>query len=213
MIVGFAFSLFCTPFFYCDNTLASFRFFNINSSSLLFLSMSSSSSSSKEFDEQQKQFRLNMIEQQQKQIDEFEPRINLEGKPKKPQKVAQKLIRPRYASVELNIRYKLFVGVISTTRTLTSLATFMNESLSKVSNKATFFVNNAEMNEKLLLESTPPGINVVNFNDDRDHLLPFHSLKYVIDNYINTYDWFFFVTDRTYIRSSRVSCHQNYGTL
>jgi hypothetical protein len=196
IIVGFAFSLFCTPFYYCDNALPSFGFFHVNSSSSGSVQLS--------VREQQEQFRLNIIEQQ-KQIDEFEPRINLQGKPRKPQKGVQKLVRPRYASVELNIRQKLFVAILATGRTLTSFATFLNESLSGISNRATFFVNNADMSEKLLLETTPPGVNVVNFNDDRDHLLPFHTLKYVIDNYANTYDWFFFVTDKTYIRPRKVS--------
>ena len=87
---------------------------------------------------------------------------------------------------------------------LSPLASYLNQSLSACSNKATFFINNADMSEKLLLESTPPGVKVVNFNDDRDHLLAFHSLKYVIDNYIETYDWFFFVTDETFIRANKV---------
>jgi hypothetical protein len=60
------------------------------------------------------------------------------------------------------------------------------------------------MNEKLLLETTPPGLNVVNFNDDRDNLLPFHSLKYVFDNYIQDYDWFFFITDNSFVRIAKV---------
>ena len=133
-----------------------------------------------------------------------EPRINLKGKPKKPQKLVQKLIRPRYASVELKMRKKMFVGIVSTSRQLTDLASFMNKTISQFAKKVTFFVNNAEMNEKLLYETTPPGLNVVNFNDDRDNLLPFHSLKYVIDNYIDEYDWFFFVSDNTFIRASKV---------
>ncbi len=115
------------------------------------------------------------------------------------------MFRPRYASVELNIRDKLFIGVISTSRVLSPLASFHNQSMGKLANKLTFFVNNAEMNEKLLLETTPPGVNLVNFNDDRDNLLPFHSLKYAIDNYINDYDWFFFVTDDTFVRAQKVS--------
>lgn len=127
-----------------------------------------------------------------------------QGKPKGPQKPFQKLVRPRHTSVELGIRNKLFVGVLSKTRMLSPLASYLNQTLSAASNKATFFINNAEMSEKRLLETTPPGVKVVNFNDDRDHLLAFHSLKYVIDNYIDTYDWFFFVTDETFIRANKV---------
>lgn len=197
IIVGFAFSLLCTPFYDCDSTLP-LGFFNANYSKFSLYNLKQFAKS------QEDQLRIDLLEHQ-KQIDEFEPRINLQGKPKQPSKPAQKLVRPRYASVELKIRYKLFVGIISTSQMLTNFSTFLNESLTQVSKKVTFFVNNAQMNEKLLLDTTPPGVNVVNFNDDRDHLLPFHSLKYVIDNYIENYDWFFFVTDNTFIRSQKVS--------
>ena len=98
----------------------------------------------------------------------------------------------------------MFVGIISTSRVLSNITPFLNQTISPYANKVTFFVNNAEMNEKTLLESTPPGVSVVNFNDDRDNLLPFHSFKYVIDNYLQTYNWFFFVTDNTFVRASKV---------
>jgi hypothetical protein len=200
MIVGFAFSLLCTPFYDCNNNISFGLFGKENNFSLVRLRHNIHVRS------QEEQQRLDIIEQEhQKQIDEFEPRINLKGKPKKPQKLVQKLIRPRYASVELKIRKKIFVGIISTSRQLTNLASFMNKTISQFAKKVTFFVNNAEMNERLLYETTPPGLNVVNFNDDRDNLLPFHSLKYVIDNYIDEYDWFFFALDNTFIRTSKVS--------
>lgn len=84
------------------------------------------------------------------------------------------------------------------------LASYLNQSFTRCCwIKATFFVNNAEMNENLLLESTPPGLKVVNFNDNRDHLLALHSIKYVIENYIDAYDWFFFVTDDTFVRPNK----------
>ena len=60
------------------------------------------------------------------------------------------------------------------------------------------------MNEKLLLDMTPSGVSVVNFNDNRDHLLPFHAFKYTA-NQLNEYDWFFFVTDRTFVRGNKVN--------
>jgi hypothetical protein len=195
IIVGFAFSLLCTPLYDCDNPLS----LDPSESKFGFSRLKFYVKSPEE------RHKLDLLEQEhQKHIDEFEPRINLQGKPKKPSKQNEKVIRPRYASVELNMRYKLFIGIISTSRTLTNFASFYNQSLNKYSRKLTFFVNNANMNEKLLLETTPPGINVVNFNDDRDHLLALHSIKYVIDNYVDTFDWFFFVTDTTFIRSAKV---------
>jgi hypothetical protein len=207
IIVGFAFSLLCSPFYDCDDRF-SFGLFDdyYNADSFGNLSILYRFRRNRHARTREEQEKFDLLEQQhQKQIDEFEPRINLKGKPKKPEKPVQKLIRPRYAQVELNIRDKLFIGIISTSRVLSNLAAFLNQSISKHSNKLTFFVNNAEMNEKLLLETTPPGVNLVNFNDDRDNLLPFHSLKYAIDNYIDDYDWFFFVTDNTFVRAYEVS--------
>lgn len=193
IIVGFALSLLCAPLYDCDNNLEIFDSgsrFSFNRIKKLA-----------RFDDSPSR---NEVLQQQKLADDFEPRINLQGKPKHPSKTPGKIFRPRYASIELNIRYKLFIGIISTTRMLSNFSIFLNQTLSTVSKKVTFFVNNAEMNEKLLLETTPPGVNVVNFNDDRDFLLPFHSLKYVIDNYIEEFDWFFFVTDTTFVRPQKV---------
>ena len=201
MIVGFAFSLLCTPLYECDNPLS----LDPSESKLGFSHLKFYVKSPEE------RHKLDLLEQEhQKHIDEFEPRINLQGKPKKPSKQTEKIVRPRYASVELDIRNKLFIGIISTSRSLTSYASFYNHTLNKYTKKLTFFINNAEMNEKLLLEITPPGINVVNFNDDRDHLLAFHSIKYVINNYVNMFDWFFFVTDNTYVRPVQASLRTVY---
>lgn len=191
IIVGFALSLLFAPLFDCDNNL------NIFDSRFGFNKIKRLA----QFDDSQS---MDELLQQQKIADDFEPRINLQGKPKHPSKTPGKVFRPRYASTELNIRYKLFIGILSTSRMLSNFSIFLNQTLSTVSKKVTFFVNNAEMNEKLLLETTPPGVNVVNFNDDRDFLLPFHSLKYVIDNYIEEFDWFFFVTDTTFVRPQKV---------
>lgn len=212
IIVGFALSLLCTPFYDCENQIS-----QIGSGFFLF-----SNNQKKIFLDQNQ---ADSEQEHQKEIDEYEPRINLQGKPKSPQKPVQKLVRPRYVSTELNIRYKLFVGILSINvkhRLSANLASFLNMSISNLqqqqqnqqskNSKITFFVNNPNMNEKLLHDSTPPGISVVNFNDNRDNLLPFHSFKYVTDNYIHNYDWFFFATDETFIRASKVNLNSFYLT-
>lgn len=208
IIVGFALSLFCTPFYDCaDNSVASFG-------SGFFIYSTSNNN-----------HRLRQLASlNSDKIDEYEPRIKLQGKPKTPQKPVQKLVRPRYISTELHIRHKLFVAIlaVNTKHKLNSdLASFLNYTIASLHHKQlaeqeqisqqtknsriTFFVNNPNMSEKMLHDSTPPGLSVVNFNDDRDHLLPFHSLKYVADSYAKNYDWFFFATDETFIRSSKVN--------
>ncbi len=119
----------------------------------------------------------------------------------------KKLYRPRYISTELNIRKKLFVGILSTPHQKDhfQFASFLNKTITSHADRLVFFVNNVGMNEKLMLESTPPGISVVNFNDAYDYLLPFHSIKYIADKYINEFDWFFLVSDKTYVRTPQVN--------
>jgi hypothetical protein len=212
IITGFALSLLCSPFYDCaDNSIASFG-------SGFFIYSTANNNHRLRHQRQQPQ------PVNSNQIDEYEPRINLQGKPKSPQKPVQKLVRPRYLSTELHIRHKLFVAIlaVNTKHKLNdNLASFLNDSITSLyrkqiteqeqisqqtkNSKIIFFINNPNMSEKLLHDSTPPGLGVVNFNDDRDHLLPFHSLKYVVDNYAKNFDWFFFASDETFIRASKVS--------
>lgn len=207
VIVGFAVSLLCMPFYDCSYRARFdlFKRFNPDFGQMSFESLLRLKKNMYFKSEQEKQ-EIKMLEQQhQKQIDEFEPRINLQGKPKSPQKPMRKIMRSRYAATELNMREKLFVGVLATSRrTLGDLTVQLNRSIALHANKLTFFVNNADMNEKRLKEITPSGVSVVNFNDNRDKLLPFHSFKYTFDYYINDYDWFFFVTDSTFVRANKV---------
>ena len=98
VIVGFALSLLCTPLYDCDNKIT-FEIFDSNQSKHIHLRRNVHIKS------KQEQYQIEILEkQQQKQIDEYEPRINLQGKPKQPQKPVQKFNRPRYVSSELNIR-------------------------------------------------------------------------------------------------------------
>lgn len=67
IIVGFGLSMLCTPFFYCDSVSFNLRFFE--SSNVDVRQMGKL---------QKEQYRALLLEQQ-RQIDDFEPRINLEG--------------------------------------------------------------------------------------------------------------------------------------
>jgi hypothetical protein len=99
IIVGFAFSLLCSPFYDCESQLGIFSLSdplgddllgeNSSINSVLFRFRRNMQARSL-----QEQHQFDLLEQEhQKQIDEFEPRINLKGKPKKPEKPVQKLIR------------------------------------------------------------------------------------------------------------------------
>ena len=182
LIVGFAFSLLFMPFFDCDIKAA-----DVNG--------------------RIQSLKGNDLKNQE--LDDFEPRINLQGKPKKPQKATNKLIRPRYAATELGIREKLFIGVlVNNQNKLTSLTTFLNQSLTTYANKLMFFINNFDNDDKSLNNNNniaSQGFSVINFNDNHEILKPFNTFKYIIENHINNYDWFVLLTDSTFVRGDKVN--------
>lgn len=133
------------------------------------------------------------------QDDDFEPRLNLVNKPMTAKKTAKNIVRPRYYSSELGIREKLFVGVLSNRRQINSLATAFNRTTAHYVDKIKYFINaadNVRTNFKLK--------NIVGFTDARDHLKPFHILKYIADNHLDDYDFFLLATDTTYVNARRL---------
>jgi hypothetical protein len=46
--------------------------------------------------------------------------------------------------------------------------------------------------------------NVVGFTDAREMLKPFHALKYLADNYLDEYDFFFLVSDTSFVNVRRL---------
>ncbi len=112
IIIGFTLSLFCAPFYDCDQYFPDAKYKLLNYKKI------------------------------STDIDEFEPRINLADKPKNPSKPIKKIVRPRYLATELGIRKRLFVGILASDRRLSILAPLLNKSLSSYANKLIFFVNN-----------------------------------------------------------------------
>ncbi|XP_066997099.2 chondroitin sulfate synthase 2 isoform X1 [Anabrus simplex] len=131
--------------------------------------------------------------------DEYKPVINLAGKPQKALKTPQILMRPRYYSTELGIREKLFVGVLTSPTTLESRAVGLNKTVAHLVDKLMFFID-APGPQKLNISM--PGI--VGFSDSRKILKPFHMLKYITDNHMGDFDFFFLVKDSTYIKARRL---------
>ncbi|GAB0088691.1 Hexosyltransferase [Sergentomyia squamirostris] len=125
--------------------------------------------------------------------EDFEPQLNFAQKPMSAKKATKNIVRPRYYSSELGIREKLFIGVMSAQNEIDTLATASNKTVAHLVNKIKFFINadNVKSNFKLK--------NIVGFTDTREHLRPFHILKYIADNYLDDYDYFFLVPDTTYI--------------
>uniref|UniRef100_A0A224XL69 Hexosyltransferase n=1 Tax=Panstrongylus lignarius TaxID=156445 RepID=A0A224XL69_9HEMI len=129
--------------------------------------------------------------------DEYEPRINLAGKPQRARKVPQNLVRPRYYSTELGIRERLFMGVLTNEHTVRSLAVAINKTSSHLVDKLMFFMDAGGAEKANVITLKLPGI--VGFVDAQPHLKPFHMLKYLTDNFLEEYDFFFLTKDSTYI--------------
>ena len=130
--------------------------------------------------------------------DDFEPRV----KPVAHNNAAgvsghRKSLRPRYASTELGIKEKLFVGVLTTKETIGTMGVAVNKTLAHQLPKVVFFMN-------MRGDALPTGMSVVIFSDDQAYQLPFHMFKYIGDHYFKSYDWFFFMPDTTYLQGQKL---------
>uniref|UniRef100_A0A182SW67 Hexosyltransferase n=1 Tax=Anopheles maculatus TaxID=74869 RepID=A0A182SW67_9DIPT len=132
---------------------------------------------------------------------EFEPQLNLDQKPMIAKKTVKNIIRPRYYYSELGIREKLFVGVLTTTENVDTYATAINRTAAHLVNKIKFFIHADNVKSNFNLK------NIVGFTDTREHLRPFHMLKYLADNYLDEYDFFLLLTDTTYVNARTVRQH------
>ncbi|XP_048514629.1 chondroitin sulfate glucuronyltransferase isoform X2 [Athalia rosae] len=126
--------------------------------------------------------------------DAYEPKINLEGKPLRAKKTPKDFMRPRYYSTELGIRDKLFVGVLTSREYLHSRGIAQNKTIAHLVDKIRYFIS--------IPEGTKPNVSlpgIVGFTDTRSILKPFHVLKYITDNYLEEYDYYFLIKDMTYV--------------
>jgi chondroitin polymerizing factor len=128
--------------------------------------------------------------------DDFEPKVNLAQKPMIAKKPVKSIVRPRYFSTELNVKLdRLFVGVITDQENIESLSTAFNKTTAHLVNKIKFFIHadNVKTNFKLK--------NIVGFTDTRENYRPFHVLKYIADNYVEDYDFFYLIEDSAYLNA------------
>lgn len=134
-------------------------------------------------------------------VSDYEPRLKLEGKPKTAnQKDAKPLVRPRFYSTELNIKEKLFVGVLSEKHTIGTLGAAMNATLAHHVDKLVFFVTS--LGPEKLPVSLP---TMVEFADGPELLKPFHTISYIGEHYIDDYDFFFLTRESVYIRGMKLN--------
>lgn len=134
--------------------------------------------------------------------DEYEPHINLAGKPQRAQKIPQTLLRPRYYSTELGIREKLFVGILANPASVDGLAVAVNKTVTHWVDKTIFFVDTASGPKLNVPLMKIPGI--VGFTDTRSILKPFHMVKYIADNYLDEYEFFMLIKDNTYLNADKL---------
>ncbi|XP_064647695.1 chondroitin sulfate glucuronyltransferase-like [Lineus longissimus] len=113
----------------------------------------------------------------------------------------KKLRRPRYAATELGIREKLFISFLTSGKTVSSLAVAINRTLPLLNNAKTgFFMGQKEEGKTL-----PDGMSLVSFSTlEVDQNLLFRTIKFLAEHYGNSYDWFAFFLDSTYLRGERL---------
>lgn len=144
-------------------------------------------------------------------IDPYEPRINTDSKPQQVQKARKAFVRPRYYSTELGIREKLFVGIITSREHLHSRDVALNKTIAHIVDKIRYFIS--------IPEGTKPNVSfpgIVGFTDTRSILKPFHAMKYIVDNYLESYDYYFLTKDVSYVNArglmefvNKISVSQN----
>lgn len=137
---------------------------------------------------------------EQENEESYEPRINLAGKPLKAQKTPQNFVRPRYYSTELGIRDKLFVGVVTSPKTFPTLGESFNKTIYHVVNKVLYFSESdpSQRKSQTILNG------LIQFADSRLILKPFHMLKYIADNLLDEFDYFYLVNDSTYVNGRKL---------
>lgn len=107
--------------------------------------------------------------------------------------------RPRYYTTELGMRGSLLTGVLSSEEALKNQVAAINRTAARLQPALKFFITASAM-------SSVPGLaNVVGFTDTREMLKPFHALKYLADNYLEEYDFFFLVSDKAFVNARRLT--------
>lgn len=107
-----------------------------------------------------------------------------------------KVSRPRYIATELGMKEKLFVAVLTSANSVDKLGVAMDKTLSKYITKVIFFSSEKP-------ESIPTGVPLVAFGDRHTEMLPVHILRYINEHYADSFDFYLFISDRTYLRAEK----------
>ncbi|CAL4185214.1 unnamed protein product, partial [Meganyctiphanes norvegica] len=113
-------------------------------------------------------------------------------------KSSKKLIRPRYYSTELGIKEKLLVAVISSKDSIGTYGVAVNKTLNQHVDKLIFFLDDIGTQKMGL------NIPIVGFKDSKPLIKIFRILSYLEENYMNEYDYFYLVSDQTYVHGRKL---------
>lgn len=127
--------------------------------------------------------------------EDFEPRIVPYKQVQ--QNAAKKVFRAKYISTELGMRERLFVGVLTSKSTISTLGVAVNRTISHHLDTVVFFTG--MRNRKV-----PHGMFVVSHGDERLIWNMFQTVRYILDHYVNEYDWFYLVQDDAYTEADRI---------
>ncbi|KAG5261986.1 hypothetical protein AALO_G00290820 [Alosa alosa] len=129
--------------------------------------------------------------------EDFEPRIVPYTKPAQPGQ-PKKVFRAKYASTELGIRERLFVGVLTSKATLNSLGVAVNRTLSHhLDGRLAFFTGGR--NRKV-----PHGMLVITHGDERPVVGMFQTVSFLLEHHVDDFDWFYLVQDDVYTQPDRL---------
>ncbi|CAG5092026.1 Similar to CHPF: Chondroitin sulfate synthase 2 (Homo sapiens) [Cotesia congregata] len=138
------------------------------------------------------------------QVDEYAPKLkNPSSLHIQDSKQPWRFTRPRYYFTELGIREKLFLGVLTDPEHLHSRGVTFNKTVGQFIEKIRYFItiSGSENGNK------KPNVSlsgIVGFTDTRKILKPFHVVKYIIDNYLEEYDYYYIVKDTSYVNARQL---------
>uniref|UniRef100_A0A8B9CR51 Hexosyltransferase n=1 Tax=Anser brachyrhynchus TaxID=132585 RepID=A0A8B9CR51_9AVES len=138
----------------------------------------------------------------------WEPRV-VPYRPPSPGRAAKKAVRTRYISTELGMRQRLFVGVLTSKSTLSTLAVAVNRTLAHRLERLVYFTGTRG-------RKVPHGMTVVTHSDERPIWNMYQTVRYLLDHHVNDFDWFFLVQDDTYTEAHRINrlvAHLSIDTL
>ncbi|KAI4899312.1 hypothetical protein NFI96_010647 [Prochilodus magdalenae] len=131
----------------------------------------------------------------QEEHENFETRVLKYEQVQQPQ--SKKVFRAKYISTELGIRERLFVGILTSRTTLSTLAVAVNRTISHHLDSVVFFTGERD-------RKVPHGMFVVAHREEHHVWSMYQTIRYILDHFISEYDYFYLAQDDTYTQADRV---------